>query len=43
MKKPKKEWTPKDWLQEAQIMVHSPWITDKERKNWGDKIKQLRK
>ena len=43
MDKPKGKWTQKDWLQQAQIMVHSPWITDEERKYWKDKIKQLRK
>ena len=39
--RPRKEWTDKEWLQEAQIMVHSPWIDDAEREYWRDKIKNL--
>ena len=41
--RPKKEWTDKDWLQEAHIMVHSPWIDEVEREYWRDKIKSLTK
>ena len=41
--RPKKEWTDKDWLQEAHIMVHSPWIDKEEREYWRDKIKSLTK
>mgnify|MGYP003111017352 FL=1 len=40
--RPRKEWTDKDWFQEAQIMVHSPWIDEEEREYWKDKIKELR-
>tara|TARA_R100000008_G_scaffold66878_1_gene43892 strand:+ start:38 stop:202 length:165 start_codon:yes stop_codon:yes gene_type:complete len=39
--RPRKEWTDKEWLQEAHIMVHSPWIDDEEREYWRDKIKEL--
>ena len=39
--RPRKEWTDKEWLQEAHIMVHSPWIDDAEREYWRDKIKNL--
>ena len=39
--RPRKEWTEKEWLQEAHIMVHSPWIDDAEREYWRDKIKNL--
>ena len=39
--RPRKEWTDKEWLQEAQIMVQSPWIDDAEREYWRDKIKNL--
>ena len=39
--RPRKDWTDKDWLQEAQIMVHSPWIDEEEREYWRDKIKNL--
>ncbi len=39
--KPRKEWTEKDWLKEAHIMVHSPWINEDERQYWRDKIKEL--
>jgi len=39
--RPKKEWTDKDWLQEAHIMVHSPWISEEDREYWRDKIKEL--
>tara|TARA_R100001510_G_C7619152_1_gene180489 strand:+ start:327 stop:500 length:174 start_codon:yes stop_codon:yes gene_type:complete len=42
IKRPRKEWSDKDWLQEAQIMVHSPWITEADRDYWRDKIKKLR-
>ena len=41
--RPKKEWTNKDWLQEAHIMVHSPWISEEDREYWRDKINALRK
>ena len=41
IERPKKEWTKKDWLQEAQIMVHSPWISEDDREYWRDKIKEL--
>jgi|TARA_X000001382_G_C3099689_1_gene156283 hypothetical protein len=41
IERPKKEWTKQDWLQEAQIMVHSPWITEDDREYWKDKIKEL--
>ena len=41
IKRPRKEWTDKDWLQEAHIMVHSPWIDEGEREYWRDKIKNL--
>ena len=39
--RPRKDWTDKDWLQEAHIMVHSPWINEEEREYWRDKIKEL--
>ena len=39
--RPRKEWTEKDWLKEAHIMVHSPWINEDERQYWRDKIKEL--
>ena len=42
IKRPKKEWTDKEWLQEAHIMVHSPWISEDDREYWKDKIKELR-
>ena len=42
IERPKKEWTEEDWLQEAQIMVHSPWISEDDREYWKDKIKELR-
>jgi len=41
--KPRKDWTDEDWLQHAQIMVHSPWITEDDREYWADKIKEKRK
>lgn len=41
IERPKKEWTQKDWLQEAQIMVHSPWISEEDRDYWKDTIKNL--
>ena len=41
IERPKKEWTDKEWLQEAHIMVHSPWISEEDRKYWKDKIKEL--
>jgi len=41
--RPKKEWTNKDWLQEAHIMVHSPWISEEDREYWRDKINKLSK
>ena len=40
---PKKDWTDEHWLQHAQVMVHSPWITEDDREYWKDKIKELRK
>ena len=42
IKRPKKEWTKKEWLQESEIMVHSPWISKDDREYWKDKIKDLR-
>ena len=39
--RPRKEWTDKEWLQEAHIMVHSPSINDDERDYWMYKIKKL--
>ena len=39
--KPRKDWTDKQWLQHAYVMVHSPWIDDHERDYWRDKIKEL--
>ena len=41
IERPKKEWTNKEWLQEAHIMVHSPWISEEDREYWKDKIKEL--
>tara|TARA_B100000131_G_scaffold265813_1_gene263470 strand:- start:1377 stop:1598 length:222 start_codon:yes stop_codon:yes gene_type:complete len=41
IERPKKEWTDKEWLQEAHIMVHSPWISEEDRDYWRDKIKEL--
>ncbi len=42
-KTPKKDWDDEKWLQHAQVMVHSPWITESDREYWKDKIKELRK
>ena len=42
IKRPKKEWTKKEWLQESEIMVHSPWISKDDREYWKDKIKKLK-
>ena len=42
IERPKKEWTNKDWLQEAQIMVHSPWISEDDKEYWEAKIKELK-
>ena len=39
--RPKKDWTKQDWLQEAQVMIHSPWISEDDREYWKDKIKKL--
>ena len=38
---PKKDWTKEKWLNHANIMVHSPWISKEDREYWRDKIKQL--
>jgi len=43
IKKPKDEWTDQDWLEVSYVMVHSPWISKQERKDWRDKIKELNK
>ena len=42
-KTPKKDWTDEQWLQHAQMMVHSPWISEDDREYWKDKIKEKRK
>jgi len=41
IKRPKKDWTKEDWIKEAHVMVHSPWITEDDREYWRDKIKEL--
>ena len=38
---PKKDWTKGDWLNHANIMVHSPWLSDEDKEYWRYKIKQL--
>ena len=43
IKEPRRNWDDKKWLQHAQIMVHSPWITEDDREYWRDKIKDLSK
>tara|TARA_B100000131_G_scaffold259495_1_gene255080 strand:- start:392 stop:565 length:174 start_codon:yes stop_codon:yes gene_type:complete len=42
IQRPRKEWTEKEWIQEAQIMVHSPWISEDDRNYWKDTLKNLR-
>ena len=42
IKRPRKEWTEKEWIQEAQIMIHSPWISEDDRDYWKDTLKNLR-
>ena len=37
------DWTDEQWFQHAQIMVHSPWISQDDREYWADKIKEKRK
>ena len=41
--KPRKAWTDEQWLQHAQTMVHSPWISEDDREYWKDKIEEKRK
>jgi len=39
--KPRKDWDDKKWLEHAQLMVHSPWISEEDREYWRDKITDL--
>ena len=41
IKEPRRNWTDKQWLHHAQVMVHSPWISEEDREYWRDKIKEL--
>tara|TARA_B100000686_G_scaffold7786_1_gene7759 strand:+ start:557 stop:703 length:147 start_codon:yes stop_codon:yes gene_type:complete len=41
IKEPRKDWTKKEWLKHAHIMVNSPWISEDDREYWRDKIKEL--
>ena len=41
IQRPKKEWTKQEWLQEAHVMVHSPWISEDDREYWKNKIEEL--
>ena len=38
---PKKEWTPKQWLDHAYVHKLNPWISEDDRQYWRDKIKEL--
>ena len=38
---PRRDWDDKKWLEHAQLMVHSPWISEDDREYWKDKIKEL--
>ena len=40
---PRRVWDDKKWLELAQLMVHSPWISEDDREYWRDKIKDLTK
>ena len=40
---PRRDWDDKKWLEHAQLMVHSPWISEDDREYWRDKIKDLTK
>ena len=42
IKEPRKDWSKKEWLQHAYVMVHSPWISEDDREYWRDKIKELK-
>ena len=37
--RPKKNWTNKQWLQEAWIQVHNPWISEEDKLFWKEQIK----
>ena len=41
IQRPKKEWTNQEWLHEAHVMVHSPWISEDDREYWKNKIEEL--
>ena len=42
-KTPRKDWTNEQWLEHAQTMVHSPWISEDDREYWKHKIIEFRK
>ena len=41
IKYPRRDWDKKKWLEHAQLMVHSPWISEEDREYWKDKIKEM--
>ena len=41
IKEPRRDWTDKQWLKHAHIMVHSPWISKDDREYWKDKIEEV--
>ena len=38
---PKRDWTDKQWLQQAWVQVHNPWINEEDREYWRDTIRRL--
>ena len=41
IKYPRRDCDYKKWLEHAQLMVHSPWISEEDREYWRDKIKEM--
>ena len=37
--RPKKNWNNKQWLQEAWIQSHNPWISEEDGLYWKEQIK----
>ena len=38
---PNESWTRQEWLQESWVMSHCPWISQRERNYWKNKIIEL--
>ena len=41
IKEPRKDWSNKEWLQQADVQMHNPWISEEARQYWKAKAREI--